>query len=209
MFSMRLKHVLLFLGVLLAAAMPATAALPKSEAEPRSNSLAGQFLVATPEIGDPRFYHAVILVVQHNKNGALGIIINRPVEERSWASLMDAIGEKDTGIAGKVRIFAGGPVEPSLGFVVHSSEYHHGATLDIDGHVAVTASASVLRDIAHDEGPKKSLIAFGYTGWGPGQVEDEIARRAWFTEPEDPKLIFDEDRDKVWDDAVARRTFPL
>lgn len=209
MSSMRFKCVLLSLGLLLAVAMPMTSALPKTEAEPRSGSLAGQLLVAAPEIGDPRFSHAVILVVQHNKNGALGIIINRPVEERTWASLMEAIGENDTGIAGKVRIFAGGPVEPALGFVVHSSEYHQGATLDIDGHVAVTASADVLRDMAHDKGPKKSLIAFGYTGWGAGQIEDEIAQRAWFTEPEDPKLIFDEDKDKVWDDAVARRTFPL
>lgn len=206
---MRFKRVFLSVGVLLGAAMPVTAALPKTEAEPSSSSLTGQFLVATPEIGDPRFRHAVILVVQHNKNGALGIIINRPVEERSWASLMNAIGEKDTAIAGKVRIFAGGPVEPSLGFVVHSAEYHQGATLDVDGRVAVTASADALRDMAHDKGPKKSLVAFGYTGWGPGQVEGEIAQRAWFTEPEDPKLIFDEDREKVWDDAVARRTFPL
>ena len=209
MISKWLKHGLPLLAVLLAATTPVTAALPKSDAEPRGNSLAGQLLVATPEIGDPRFRQAVILVVQHSKDGALGIIINRPVEERSWASLMDAIGEKDTGITGTVRIFAGGPVEPSRGFVVHSSEYHRSATLDVDSHVAVTASAEVLRDIAHDKGPKKSIVAFGYTGWGPGQVEGEIARRAWFTEPEDPKLIFDEDRDKVWDDAVARRTFPL
>lgn len=209
MSSMQFKCAFLLLGVVFAAAMPFSSALPKTEAELHGGSLVGQFLVATPEIGDPRFHHAVILVVQHNRNGALGIIINRPVEERTWASLMEAIGDTDTGIAGKVRIFAGGPVEPSLGFVVHSSEYRQGATLDIDGHVAVTANAGVLRDIAHDKGPKKSIIAFGYTGWGPGQVEDEIAQRAWFTEPEDPKLIFDEDRDKVWDDAVARRTFPL
>lgn len=206
---MRLNHVLLLLGTLFVASVPLTQAQPKSEVGPETNSLAGQLLVATPEIGDPRFYHAVILMVQDNKQGALGIIINRPVEERSWASLMDAIGEKDESVTGKVRIFAGGPVQPELGFVVHSTDYHSGATLDVDTHVAVTANAQVLRDIAHGKGPKKSLIAFGYTGWGPGQLAGEIAERGWFTEPEDPKLIFDEDRDKVWDKAVARRTLPL
>jgi putative transcriptional regulator len=207
--SMRFRHVVAALGVLLTSATLAIAALPKTEPEPDSTSLAGQFLVAAPELGDPRFHHAVILMVRHNKDGALGIIINHPLGERSLASLMDAIGENATGVEGSVRLFAGGPVQPSIGFVVHGLDYHRAATIDIDGRVAMTSSPEVLRDIGHNKGPQQRLIAFGYAGWAAGQLEGELAQGAWFTEPEDPKLVFDEDPAKVWDDAMARRTFPL
>ena len=125
------------------------------------------------------------------------------------ANLLHAIGQDTTGIVGNVRIFAGGPVEPQIGFIVHSSEYHLSQTIDIDGRVAMTSSPQVLRDIGHGKGPNKSLVAFGYAGWGPGQLESELARHGWFTIPEDPKLVFDMDRDKVWDAALARRTVPL
>ena len=205
----RFRRTVLSLGAFLAVAMFVTAAQPKTEEAPRSASQAGQLLVASPEIGDPRFRHAVILVVRQDKAGALGIAINRPLGQVSLASLMDAIGESDTGVAGNVRIFAGGPVEPRIGFIVHSPEYRQGETVDIDGRVAMTASAAVLRDIGHHKGPKKFLVAFGYTGWGPGQLEDELARGAWFMEPEDPKLVFDEDREKLWDEAMALRVIPL
>jgi len=131
--SIWFKRVILPLGALLASAMLLTAALPTPEEAPRANSLAGQLLIASPEISDPRFYHAVILMVRHNKHGALGIIINRPVEERSLASLLKAVGQDDTGVEGNVRVFAGGPVEPALGFVVHSAEYRRGAAIDVDG----------------------------------------------------------------------------
>src|SRR5260370_40138633 len=100
------------------------AALPKSDAAPDGGSLAGQLLIASPEIGDPRFDHAVILMVRHDKEGAFGIIVNRPIEERSLADLMVQMGEHDTGIYGTIRVFAGCPVEPGLGFVWHCHEYH-------------------------------------------------------------------------------------
>ncbi len=125
------------------------AALPTPEEAPKHPSLSGQLLVASPEMGDPRFYHAVILVVRHDQNGALGIVINRPVEDRSLASLLEALGEKDTGVVGSVRIFAGGPVQPEIGFVLHSADYHRPETVDIDGRVAVTSSPQVLRDIGN------------------------------------------------------------
>jgi putative transcriptional regulator len=197
------------LGVLLASATLALAELPKGAPEPDVDAAAGQFLVAAPEIGDPRFYHAVILMVRHDKSGAFGIIINHPLGERPMASLMAAIGENTAGVTGNVRLFAGGPVQPWVGFVVHSPDYHRGETIDIDGHVAMTSSVATLRDIGHDKGPQKRLIALGYAGWTAGQLEGELAQGAWFTEPEDPKLVFDEDPAKVWDDAMARRTFPL
>src|SRR6185437_14447578 len=144
-----------------------------------------QLLVAEPEMGDARFQHAVILMVQHSKTGALGIIINRPIEERPLASLLPALGQDDAGISGTVHIFFGGPVEPQIGFILHSPEYHIARTIDIDGHVAMTSSPEVLRDIGYGRGPRKSLVAFGYAGWGPGQLEGELARHGWFTIPDD------------------------
>jgi putative transcriptional regulator len=205
----RLRRGILSLAVLLASATFCRAALPEPDAPPETATLTGQLLVAAPEIGDPHFYHAVILLVRHDERGAFGIIINRPLGERTWAELMRVIGQDATGMDGSVPVFAGGPVQPSSGFVLHSADYHSDATIGIDDHLAMTSSVAVLRDIARHAGPQKSLVVFGYAGWAPGQLEGEIAMHGWFTVPEDPKLIFDVDREKVWDAAVARRTIPL
>ena len=191
---------------LFAATMMCVAAAPDHS---DSGSLAGQLLVAAPAIGDPRFAHTVILMVKHDKAGAFGIIINRPVGERSISELLEATGDNGAGIAGSVRVFAGGPVQPELGFVVHSAEYRRSETIDVDGHVAMTASREILRDIGQHQGPEKSLFALGYAGWGPGQLENEMARHDWFTTPEEPKLLFDDDRGSLWDEAMARRTRDL
>ena len=176
---------------------------------PATESLAGQLLIASPNIGDPRFAHAVILMVKHDKEGAFGIIINRPFAEKSIASLLEGPGEDVSGIEGTLPVFAGGPVQPELGFVVHSAEYRRDDTIEVDEHVAMTASRQILRDIGHHRGPVKTLFALGYAGWGPGQLENERARHDWFTAPEEPKLIFDDDRASLWEDAMARRTREL
>jgi putative transcriptional regulator len=200
------------LSVILACVVPATlvdAALEAPREVPAQTSLAGQLLIASPSMGDPRFTQTVVLMARHDKTGAFGIVINRPVGERPLASLLEALGEKDAGVEGSVRIFAGGPVQRDLGFVVHSADYRASGTIAVDGRVAVTANRDVLRDIARKQGPKKSLIAFGYAGWGPGQLEGEMALRAWFTAEDDEGLVFDEDRDKVWDAAMKRRTQDL
>jgi len=192
--------------------LPATllrAALSTPAQSPTPTSLAGQLLIAAPAMADPRFDRAVILMVRHSQSGALGIAINQPLGERPLAMVLDALGEKDSGVTGTVRIFMGGPVQPELAFVLHGSDYRITGTLDLDGHVAMTSSREILRDIAHDRGPGKRLIAFGYAGWGPGQLEGELVQRFWFTAPADARLIFDEDRDKVWDEAMKRRTQDL
>jgi putative transcriptional regulator len=199
------------LSVVLACAMPALAqaALEAPKDLPARASLAGQLLVATPSMGDPRFAQTVILMARHDKNGAFGIVINKPLGERPLASLLTALGEKDDGVAGSVRVFAGGPVQPEIGFVVHSADYRRAGTIVVDGRVAVTSTREILRDIARKQGPQKSLLAFGYAGWGPGQLDGEMALRAWFTAQEDVDLIFDLDRAKVWDEAMKRRTQDL
>jgi putative transcriptional regulator len=192
-------------ALLMAALLPGAA--PPDHAD--AASLAGQLLVAAPTIGDPRFYHAVILVLRQDKSGAFGIVINRPLEERSISSLLEAAGDREPGIEGNLRVFAGGPVQPELGFVVHSGEYRRPGTLAVGGAAAMTADKQILRDIGHHKGPKKSLFAFGYAGWGPGQLEGELDRHDWFTATGDPKLIFDDDRGDLWDEAMARRTREL
>jgi len=182
---------------------------PVATDPPATASLTGQLLIASPNIGDPRFAHTVILMVKHDRDGALGITINRPVGEKSIASLLQGPGEDVSGIEGTLRIFAGGPVQPDLGFVVHSAEYRRDDTIAVDEHVAMTASRQILRDIGHHRGPVKTLFALGYAGWGPGQLENELARHDWFTAPEEPKLIFDDDRANLWEDAMAHRTREL
>jgi len=195
----------LLLAALLAAPTLLRAALPTPAQAPPRATLMGQLLVASPSITDPRFYQAVILMVRHDQRGALGIALNRPMEERSLAALLEATGEKDASVTGSVRVFAGGPVQPELGFVMHSPDYMGPQTLAVDGRVSVTMSLDILRDIATGKGPQKSLITFGYAGWAPGQLEGEIARRSWTTVPADSKLIFDEDRSKLWDIVYALR----
>jgi putative transcriptional regulator len=191
-----------------AVTLPATmlhAARPTAPDAAESTSLAGQLLIASPELRQPAFDHAVILLARHTREGALGIIINRPAKTHPIADLLAAFGADTSGVNGDIRIFIGGPVDPGIGFVVHSTEYQTPDTLDIDGRVALTIAPDVLRDIGLGKGPQKSLAAFGYAGWGPAQLENELAHGVWITVPEDPALVFDDDRAKLWDDARARQ----
>lgn len=194
-----MRVVIAILLALLAVARPAKA----------DDALIGQLLVASPQVTEAVFSHTVILIVQHTDQGALGIVINQPFAERTIASLLDAFGKSDGSVQGNVQVFAGGPMEPGIGFIIHTIDYHRAETQPIDSHIALTASVEVLRDMGHGKGPKKSLVAFGYAGWGPGQLEVELARHDWLTIPEDPALIFDDDRKKVWDDAMAQMGQPL
>jgi putative transcriptional regulator len=191
-------------AILLIAAAP-----PGTDVKHDQPSLAGQFLIASPEMGDPRVRHTVLVMIRHTPDGAMGVIINRPVGEQPWAHLLAAIGETTEGVAGSVPIFEGGPVQLDRGFVLHSTDYRREGTLDVGTGVALTATPEIFRDIAGKAGPKQSLIAFGYAGWGRGQLEAELAHNAWFTAPLDPKLVFDENRDEIWDRAMERRTRDL
>jgi len=195
--------------VLIAAAifLPATvlhAALPPKTDIPNAVSFTGQLLIASPQLRQSGFNHAVVLVAQHNRDGAFGIVINRPAATRSIAGLLRAFGAEASGINKNIRVFLGGPSEPAVALIVHSGEYRRPDTLDIDGRVALTAAVDVLRDIGTGKGPRKSLLAFGYAGWAAAQLDDEVAHGVWVTLPEDSDLVFDEDRSKVWADALER-----
>jgi len=184
-------------------------AIPTQDDASEPGPLTGQLLIAAPEMRDPRFVHAVIVIVRQGKEGAFGIVINRPVEDRPVAALLKEMGQADVDAQGQIRIFAGGPVEPSVGFVLHSAEYRRRETMAIDGRLAMTRNPDILHDIGHGAGPAKKLLAFGYAGWGPGQLEAELAEHDWFTAPEEPKLVFDDDRATLWTEALARRTREL
>lgn len=198
-----------WLGVVIVAAalmsLPAVlrAALPTDADVSGATSLAGQLLIAAPGMGEP-FDHAVVLMVRHNRDGALGLVINQPLDRRPIASLLQALGADPGGATASVQVFRGGPVSPDAAFVIHSAEYRLPSTLDIDGRVAVSDAVDVLRDIGHGKGPNKSLVTIGYAGWAPAQLEDELQRGAWLTVAEDPALVFDDDRAKLWTDALAR-----
>ena len=194
----RIAIVVLVLPLMLGVALAARGAAP-------SQSLAGQLLIASPSMGDPRFEQTVILMVKHDRDGAFGLIINRPVSEQPLTRLLDAIGEPDPGVTGTVRIHAGGPVEPSIGFVLHSAEYKLDATLAIDGRVAMSTNRKAMRDIAYGRGPKKFLIIFGYAGWAPGQLEDEIASGSWLTFAALPADAFTERPDDLWVNVLRRQ----
>ncbi len=181
------------------------AAIPKHALPPHTASLAGQLLVASTGMGDPRFRQTVILIVRHGKAGAFGITINRPVDERPLAKLLEMLGETDVAAQGSARIFAGGPVQPDAGFVVHTTDYAQQGTIEINEELALTTSPDILRAIGRKQGPQKALVAFGYAGWAAGQLEAELARNDWLTTPADASLVFDESRERVWDEAMARQ----
>jgi putative transcriptional regulator len=202
------KRLALTLAAIIVPARLLFAALPSATEPPGRTFLVGQLLIASQAMGDPRFDHTVILMVRHNKDGAFGIVINRPIGTRSLGTLLGAFGETSTATE-NMPVYRGGPVQPELGFVIHSAEYHRDETLDIDGRIAMTMSLDILRDIANKSGPQKLLMAFGYAGWGAGQLEGEIAHNVWFMAPEDPALVFDDDRNQVWDHAMQRRTQDL
>jgi putative transcriptional regulator len=200
---------LLLSASLLYAARPVAAQAPAAPEAPAHVSIAGQLLIANPSMGDPNFAQTVILMFRHDKDGAFGIIINRPIATRPLAELLAVLGEKDATVTGEVRIFAGGPVQPELGFVVHSADYRGPLTVDAAGGMAVTSSREILRDIGNGKGPKKSLFAFGYAGWGPGQLDAEMTTGAWGVAPADERLVFDEDPTQKWIEATTRRLLDL
>jgi putative transcriptional regulator len=204
-FPVRLQRLILGLAALVAATAAGKAALPKLDPAPQGSTLAGQFLIAAPSMGDPRFQRTVILMVKHGKDGALGLVINRSVGEETRTRFLEGLGEKGPAPEGNVRLFLGGPVQPEIGFVVHTDDYRRKETMVVGDRLAVTSSREALVDVGYKRGPEKALVAFGYAGWAPGQLEGELARDDWFLGAADLDLVFDEPREKVWDLAMARR----
>jgi putative transcriptional regulator len=197
--------------VLALIAIPATLlAAPSDPAgAPLPPSLKGQFLIASSAMRDPRFDHAVVLMVWHDRDGAFGIVINRPLGEKPLVDILAAFGKKDTAATGSVPVLLGGPVQPEVSFIIHGTDYRRPETRDIDANLAVTPTDEALDDLARNHGPAKRLVTFGYAGWGPGQLENELSRNVWYTAPAEPGMVFDDERDKIWERAASHRTQDL
>jgi putative transcriptional regulator len=165
--------------------------------------LAGQILIAMPGMADPRFDRSVILICAHSPEGAMGLIINKPLAELSFSGLLEQLGIPRAPQGRDIRVQFGGPVERGRGFVLHSSDWEAtGATLAVPGGYGMTATLDILQALAAGEGPGQALLALGYSGWGPGQLEAEIARNDWLTCEASEGLIFAADDRAKWSAAL-------
>ncbi|KAF0146518.1 MAG: hypothetical protein FD153_144 [Rhodospirillaceae bacterium] len=166
--------------------------------------MAGQCLVAMPLISDSRFAKTVVYVCTHTPTGAMGLVVNRMIEAITFPDLLEQLGIQATAACRGVHVHAGGPVEAGHGFVLHSADYMHDATIMVDQHVRLTATVDVLKAIAEGHGPRRSMLALGYAGWGGGQLDNELRQNVWLTVPADEELVFGSDLDHKWDQAMGR-----
>jgi putative transcriptional regulator len=196
--------------LLLAVFLPRQLEAARSDAVPEgTRSLAGQLLVAEPGLGDPNFSHTVVLMVQHDGQGALGLVLNRPYGRAPAGELLKRLGVPDAAAHGDIELCYGGPVQPEVGMVVHSAEYVLPDTRRVTTELSVTSSPEILRAIGTGHGPERAIAILGYAGWGPGQLESEIVAGSWFTIPADPALVFAADPAGKWPEAVKRRGVDL
>lgn len=172
--------------------------------------LDGQLLIAMPLMSDPRFARTVIYMCAHSEDGAMGLIINQPADSITFDDLLERLdiesaadgGESDPG---RLPIHFGGPVETGRGFVLHTSDYFAAdSTLSIDDGVCLTATIEILRAIADGIGPDRAILALGYAGWSPGQLEREIHANGWLHCPADQDLVFETDTELKYERALAK-----
>lgn len=189
-------------------ALVATLAAPPAAAAD-GNSLAGQLLVAAPSMPDPRFAETVIFMVRHDRTGAMGIVVNRPVGTMSLADVLNSTGQDAQGAEGEITVHTGGPVGQELGFLLHSTDYKTEGTIQITDRIAMSGRPEVMADVAKGRGPRLLLLAFGYAGWSAGQLEGEMTQADWFSVPADEAIIFDDNDMTKWQRAAARRGIDL
>lgn len=168
------------------------------DASSENGYLTGQLLVATPVIETGCFQKSVIYIFQHSAEGAMGLIINQPLELINYNTLLEGMNLPKDSAAKEIPVFFGGPVERTRGFVVHSTDYFRDFSLVRSGELAVTASSAILGDIVAGKGPKKAALVVGYAGWSAGQLEAEIEQNSWISVPATEKLMFDTDNDLKW-----------
>ena len=166
--------------------------------------LTGQFLIAMPTMGDPRFERTVIYMCAHSADGAMGLVVNRVASEIDFPELLNQLEIETDGIKNPIPVLTGGPVEAGRGFVLHSMDYSQDSTLKVTDEVGLTATVDILRAIAEGEGPAKSLLTLGYAGWSSGQLDNEIQANGWLNVSSDTSILFDEDLNSKWDRAVRK-----
>lgn len=165
--------------------------------------LTGKLLIAMPDMGDPRFDRAVIYLCAHSDEGAMGLIVNKPQTEIRFSQLLEQLEIPKSDSVRDIRVHFGGPVDHARGFVLHTRDFSSEAgTLFVDDHIGMTATLDVLEQLASGGGPQASMLALGYSGWGPGQLEGEISRNGWLIgEPRDD-IVFGRANDLKWSAAL-------
>ena len=167
-------------------------------------SLQGRLLIASPAIGDPRFERTVIYMCAHShEGGAMGIVVNKTVDGMDFRELFEQLEISEISID-RLPIQYGGPVEETRGFVLHSAEYKPNEASTVSGDISLSASVDILKAIAAGNGPKNHIFALGYSGWAPGQLEDEIKQNGWLVVDADPELVFGPELEEKWDQALAK-----
>jgi putative transcriptional regulator len=167
--------------------------------------LTGKLLIAMPGMGDPRFEHSVVLMCKHGASGAMGLIVNKPAPDVSLADLLDQLDIDGQPEFSNAPLRFGGPVEGARGFVLHGNDYDSELhSMEISETFRMTATLDILEDIAVGRGPAKKLMLLGYSGWGPGQLEGEIAMNGWLTSDADLSLVFDTEDDDKWTGALQK-----
>ena len=166
--------------------------------------MTGRLLIAMPGMRDERFSNTVIYMCAHTEEGAMGLVLNQRIESLSFTELMEQLEIKEKGAEENLPVHFGGPVEAGRGFVLHTSDYRQDATLDVEDGIALTATVDILKSIAKGCGPRQSLLALGYAGWGPGQLDNEIRANGWLQAPGDMDLVFDKDISTKWERAISQ-----
>lgn len=166
--------------------------------------LTGQLLIAMPGMPDPRFAETVIYVCAHSDEGTMGLVVNKQFDDIGLEDLLDELEIEVESDCADLPVYFGGPVESGRGFVLHTADYEVEGTLDVAGNIALTSSIDVLHAIAGGRGPAKSLLALGYAGWGPGQLETEIQENGWLHVPADEMILFGRENENKWRQAMAK-----
>lgn len=166
--------------------------------------LSGQLLIAMPQMRDPRFQRAVIYMCVHNTNGAMGLVVNRLAGSLTFPDLLQQLNIDSDNLKQSIRVHFGGPVESGRGFVLHSSDFKQTGTTVVPGGLALTATIDILKAIAQGGGPKRCMLALGYAGWGPKQLDGELQANAWLSVPADEELVFDGDLESKWERSLGK-----
>jgi len=177
--------------------------LRDDEAEEPDGLMTGQLLIAMPSMTTPHFAQAVIYVCAHTREGAMGIVLNRPLASPSFGDLLEQLEVTPLPPVRQINLFRGGPVDAARGFVLHTADWTGDGSLMVDQGVALTASLDVLKAFADGGGPARGFLALGYAGWGPGQLDREIQENAWLSAPASLDLLFDTQHETKWRRAMA------
>lgn len=206
--SMKIPTIFLLMALAFSCYCGVAPAALRPDPTPPVSSLAGQLLVAGPRMADPNFTRCVIFMVAHTEEGALGLVVNRVYGAITLRALFGDLGVTADGDR-KVELHYGGPVQFNLGFVLHSADYEGVTTQLFRNRIGLSTGPDVVQAVAAGRGPKRFLFLAGYTGWGAGQLEREMARGDWLVAPADPELIFAPDPGMVWEKAMVRAGYAM